>query len=97
MRIRTFTRLVGLTAIGAVAYVHRQRGGEWTVASFKDTLQHMWSTMGTMFARAEDRTRDTLQRAAGVGQSTSRSGNFSDDNSRTYTDYKARKDDAGRH
>jgi hypothetical protein len=97
MKIRTFRRLVMLTAVGTVAYVHKQRGGEWTIASLKDTLNHMWSSMSTMFARAEDRTRDTLQRAAGVSGSPIRSSNMSDDEARSYDDYRNRKDDTSRH
>ena len=44
MKILTFKRFVGLTAIGALAYIHKQRGGLWTVDSIKDTLQHLWSS-----------------------------------------------------
>ena len=45
MKIRTFIRLMGIGAIGGVAYVHTQRRGEWTVASIKDTLNYLKRSM----------------------------------------------------
>jgi hypothetical protein len=42
MRILTFRRIFGLTAIG-VAYVHGRRGGALTVASITDTLRYLWT------------------------------------------------------
>jgi hypothetical protein len=42
MRILTFRRIFGLTAIG-VAYVHGRRGGTATVASITDTLRYLWT------------------------------------------------------
>jgi hypothetical protein len=43
MRILTIRRIFALAAIGA-AYVHGKRGGEWTIASVKDTLNYLWTT-----------------------------------------------------
>ena len=43
MRILTFRRLIGLAAIGGVVYVHKQRGGTWSMASMRDTLHHLLS------------------------------------------------------
>ena len=40
MKIRT---LLGLAAIGGVAYAHNKRGGEWTLDSIKDTLRDLFS------------------------------------------------------
>lgn len=43
MRILTFKRLIGLAAVGGVAYVHKQRGGTWTMDSVQDTLRYLLS------------------------------------------------------
>ena len=50
MKIRTFIRLLGIGAIGGVAYVHTQRRGEWTVSSVKDTLRYLQRSMGQMLS-----------------------------------------------
>lgn len=64
MRILTFKRLVGLAAIGGVVYVHKQRGGTWTMNSMRDTLQHLCSRaadkLGEM-KQAADNTRDNMR------------------------------------
>jgi hypothetical protein len=39
MKIRT---MLGLAAIGGLLYLHRERGGEWTVDSFKQTARDLW-------------------------------------------------------
>jgi len=97
MKILTFKRLIGLAAIGGVAYVHKQRGGEWTVASMTDTLRHLWSSaIGK--PDSASMARETLDRAANVPDPTFRTGGVPDDRtSRTYGDYTKRKDDTGRH
>jgi hypothetical protein len=65
MRILTFKRLIGLAAIGGVVYVHKQRGGTWTMNSMRDTLQHLCSRaadkLGEMKQAAEN-TRDNTRR-----------------------------------
>ena len=42
MKIRT---LLGLAAIGGVAYAHQKRGGEWTIDGLKKTLHELFSGM----------------------------------------------------
>jgi len=95
MKILTFKRVVALTAIGGVAYVHRQRGGDWSLASIKDTLGYLWSSAGRMLAPAKRDVQDTLDRAAGVSGSAAR-GASEDRKARPYGEYK-RNDDTGRH
>jgi hypothetical protein len=95
MKIRTFIRLLGLGAIGGVAYVHTQRRGEWTVASLKDTLRHLQQSMGNMFSGQGERGRDTLERAANVTEGGTR--NSISDSARSYPDYANRKNDPGHH
>jgi hypothetical protein len=98
MKILTFKRLIGLTAIGGVAYVHRQRGGDWTAASIKDTLRYLWSSAIRKLDPIKDAARDTLDRAATLSETGVRAGGMSEDRmSRAYGDYTKRKDDTGRH
>ena len=94
MKILTFKRLIGLTAIGGVAYVHRQRGGDWTLASLQDTLRYLWTATADKLAPLKDAARDTLDRAATVADPTARAG--TSEASRSYGDYTWRKDDGGR-
>lgn len=92
MKILSFKRLIGLAAIGGVAYVHKQRGGDWTLDSMKDTLRHLWSSANTRLGPVKDELRDTLDRAAHVSETATRSGmseqprsygfNRNDDNNR---------------
>jgi hypothetical protein len=95
MKIRTFIRLLGIGAIGGVAYVHTQRRGEWTVASLKDTLRYLQRSMGQMLSGQGDRPGDTLERAAGVTESATR--NSISDSPRSYSDYAQRKNEPGQH
>jgi hypothetical protein len=94
MKIRTFIRLLGLGAIGGVAYVHTQRRGEWTVASVKDTLRYLQRSMGAMFSGQGEKGRDTLEHGANVTESATR--NTISDSPRSYSDF-ARKNDPGHH
>jgi hypothetical protein len=95
MKIRTFIRLLGLGAIGGVAYVHTQRRGEWTVASLKDTLRYLQSSMSTMFSGQGEKGRETLERAANVTETATR--NSISDSSRSYSEFGNRKNDPGHH
>jgi hypothetical protein len=96
MKILTFKRFIVLGAIGGVAYVHKQRGGEWTVASIKDTLRYLWS-QAVQRPQMTHNMRDTLDRAASVSEPGGRAGLSDTYGSRTYGDQSGRKDDTGRH
>ena len=66
MKIRI---LFPLAAIGGLLYLHRKRGGEFTVASFKDSAKQLWDGI----QRAADKARaeaDKLvrERAREVGK-----------------------------
>jgi hypothetical protein len=56
MKIRT---LLGLAAIGGVAYAHNKRGGEWTLDGIKETVRQLFSGMqdrlSDLAAEAKDR------------------------------------------
>lgn len=53
MKIRT---LLGLAAVGGVAYAHQRRGGEWTLDGIKDTVR-------SLFSGAQDKVRDLADQA----------------------------------
>jgi hypothetical protein len=53
MKIRT---LIGLAAIGGVAYAHNKRGGEWTLDGIKETLRQL-------FASVQDKLEDFAEEA----------------------------------
>jgi hypothetical protein len=96
MKIFTFKRLIGLAAIGGFTYAHKQRGGEWTLDSVKDTFRHLWTSAADKLGPMRDEARETLGRGAQVGDTATRT-SFADDRSqRAYGGYK-RDDDTGRH
>jgi hypothetical protein len=97
MKILTFKRVVGLAAIGGVAYVHQQRGGEWTLDSLGDTLKYLWKMAVTKLEPVQREVRDTLDRAAHLEASPRSARRGADEPTvRTFRDYK-RKDDVGPH
>jgi hypothetical protein len=49
MKIRT---VLGLAALGGAYYLHRQRGGELTLDSVKDSLRALRETLGDSFHKA---------------------------------------------
>ena len=93
MRIFTLKRLIGIAAVGGVAYAHKQRGGEWTLDSVKDTLKHLWTTANNKLAPMKNELRDKLDRASHVSESTTRSGMSEEPRTYGY----GRNDDNDRH
>ena len=71
MKIRT---LLGLAAIGGVAYAHNKRGGEWTIDGIKDTLRDLFAGVQDKvrgFAdEAKERIEDTGQELGSQSKST---------------------------
>jgi hypothetical protein len=110
MKILTFKRLVGLTVIGGVAYIHKQRGGEWTVASITDTLKHLWSSAlgklgsvqeptkppGLDYSRAAPGTEPVNTQGSPGRSPRDRAVNPTEE-PRSYSDVSKRKDDPGHH
>src|SRR3954454_2069914 len=84
MRILTFTRLVGLAAIGGAVYVHRQRGGDWSMASIKDTLHHLLTTGASKLETAAHEARRAQPAGAGGANQPQPRSRISDDKSRSY-------------
>jgi hypothetical protein len=97
MKILTFRRLIGLAAIGGFAYVHRQRGGDWTLDSMKDTARHLWSSASGKAEQLRESTRETMGRAASAVDSGTRSSVSDPPGSRSYGTYGGRDDDRNRH
>jgi hypothetical protein len=93
MKIFNLKRLIGLAAIGGVAYVHKQRGGEWTLDSVKDTLRHLWTTANDKLAPMKNELRNTLDRAGHMSETATRSGMSDEPQSYGYR----RTDDIDRH
>ncbi|HTR49530.1 MAG TPA: hypothetical protein VMJ10_02420 [Kofleriaceae bacterium] len=65
--------LLGVTAIGGLVYLHRKRGGEWTLESFQDSLRQLWKGVQNAAdqARAEGKRelhemRERVENAAGT-------------------------------
>ena len=96
MKIFTFKRVVALAAIGGFAYVHKQRGGQWTVASIKDTLRRLWSDAVTKLGQIEDDKRRPQGRAANLSETTGRDVPPGEHGSRSFNDNNRRKDTPNR-
>jgi len=95
MRILTFTRLVGLAAIGGAALVHKQRGGDWSMASIKDTLHHLLATGASKLEPASTNARRAQPAGPGtINPPTSRS-RIADEKPRSYD--LGKPDDHNRH
>ena len=64
----TFRKLVGLAAIGGLLYAHKKRGGQFTMASFKQSWNDLIDNakMRAMNARsaAETKLHDAAERVA---------------------------------
>jgi len=58
MKIRT---LLGLAAIGGVAYAHNKRGGEWTLNGIKDTLRDLFSGVQEKVRGFADEAKDRIE------------------------------------
>jgi hypothetical protein len=72
--------LFGLAAIGGLVYLHRKRGGEFTVDSFKDSARQLWDGI----QRAADHARKDADRrmregAREVGRVADEVGRVADD------------------
>jgi len=94
MKILTLKRVVGLAAIGGLAYAHKRRGGEWTVDSIKDSLRDLWASANSRLAPLKDELRDTLDRAGRASDTATRSGMSAEP--RSYS-YDRRDNDNNRH
>ena len=58
-----FRTMLGLAAIGGLAYWHRQRGGQWTMDSFKDSGKQLWKALQESGEKAKKGARDAMDEA----------------------------------
>jgi hypothetical protein len=58
MKIRT---LLGLAAIGGVAYAHNKRGGEWTLDGIMETVRGLFSGAQDKVRGFADQAKDKLE------------------------------------
>lgn len=97
MKVLTFKRLIGLAAIGGLAYVHKQRGGQWTASSIKDTIKHLWSSAIEKLSAVQDKAEQTLERGATQQGSPVRNRSAGEYKPASYGDAGKREDETGRH
>ena len=97
MRILTFTRLIGLAAIGGAVYVHKQRGGTWTKESVQDTVRHLLATAADKLGGTHLETRGSSDRGSNVSSPMPARSRVSEDIKPRYSDLSKRGDDTGRH
>jgi hypothetical protein len=58
MKIRT---LLGLAAIGGVAYAHNKRGGEWTLDGIKGTVRDLFAGVQDKVRGFADETKNSIE------------------------------------
>ena len=74
MKIRT---LLGLAAIGGVAYAHNRRGGEWTLEGIKGTVRDLFSGVTDKVRGFADEAKDEIgSKSQDFGATASRSSDF---------------------
>lgn len=60
MKLRT---VIGLALVGGALYAHRRHGGEWTIDSFRDSLDDLREAITRGTREAADRAKVTAERA----------------------------------
>ena len=66
MKIRN---MIGLALIGTAVYAHKQRGGEFTVESFKQSFRDLVNAIQNKADRVEGMARDRARDLAGKVES----------------------------
>ena len=87
MKIRN---LIGLAAIGGLVYLHRKRGGEFTVASFKDSARQLWDGI----QRAAEKARHEAEKR--VREGAKEVGRVADDVGKRAKDFGERAEDVSK-
>jgi hypothetical protein len=62
MKIRN---LLGLGTIGGLLYLHRRRGGEWSLASIRESLMQLWSGVQAAAEKAKAEAKRELRDVRG--------------------------------
>lgn len=60
MKIRT---VIGFALIGGALYAHRRHGGEWTIESFRESVDDLFHAISRGTREAADRAKETAERA----------------------------------
>jgi len=77
MKIRT---MLGLAAVGGLLYLHRKRGGEFTVDSFRDSARELWHGIQNSAERARAEAKQAVREGARkVEDAAHRAGDFGTD------------------
>ena len=63
-----FRTMLGLAAVGGFLYWHRQRGGDWTIASFQKSAGDLYKMLAKSARRAEAEAHDALDEASKKAQ-----------------------------
>jgi hypothetical protein len=63
--------MLGLAAIGGLLYMHKKRGGEWTLESFRDSARQLWTGVQ---ASAEKAAAEAGRHLREVGESRESTG-----------------------
>jgi hypothetical protein len=87
MKIRN---LFGLAAIAGLVYLHRKRGGEFTLASFKDSARQLWDGI----QRAADQARKEAEQR--VREGAKEVGRVAEGISKQAKDFGERAEDVGK-
>ena len=71
-----FRTMLGLAAIGGILYMHKKRGGEWTMDSFKDSAKQLWKGIEQNAEKAKKTAQQAIDDASrkaekAVGTATS--------------------------
>jgi len=64
MKIRT---LLGLAAVGGVAYAHNKRGGEWTLDGIRETVRQLFGGLQDKLQEFADQAKEQLSQRQGEG------------------------------
>ena len=60
MKIRS---MLGLAAIGGLLYLHKRRGGEFTIESFADSAKQLWHGVQAGAEKAKAEAKRTMRDA----------------------------------
>lgn len=78
-----FRTMLGLAAIGGVMYMHKKRGGEWTLESFKDSARQLLKGIEASAEKAKKTAQNAIddatrkaEKAVNAGVNTANRGDF---------------------
>ena len=69
MKIRT---MLGLAVVGGLVYLHRKRGGDWTLESFKDSALQLWHGIEASAEKAKAEAKRQIKDVQSTVESAAR-------------------------